>query len=201
MTPHMGKWYAEGGKKPNQPDTVPADWHEPVPITFLVAQEITLLFSFAIRTTAESPNPIELDNVQYTLEQALLYAGAGAKTSTGYGGFALAPDALKTLKTTLERQQKELQEQLEKAQQAAQQASYLAALSPLEQELEQLGQISAWVKALETGHWQDEAVKEAAQAIKQRMQTLKKWVEKSAARKPEKDKDYQNTLKVMKYLK
>jgi CRISPR-associated protein Cmr6 len=87
MTPHMGKWYSEGAKKPNQADTVPADWHNPIPITFLVAKEISLLFSFALRPSAPLADKevIQLDDVAYVLEQALLYAGAGGKTATGYG--------------------------------------------------------------------------------------------------------------------
>lgn len=85
MTPHMGDWYAKGAKEPNQAATVPADWHDPVPITFLVAHKITLLFSFALRQTAPEAKSIQLSDVAYVLEQALQYAGAGAKTATGYG--------------------------------------------------------------------------------------------------------------------
>jgi CRISPR-associated protein Cmr6 len=87
MTPHMGDWYAKGAKEPNQANTVPADWHNPIPITFLVAKEISLLFSFALRPSAPPADKeaIQLDDVAYVLEQALLYAGAGGKTATGYG--------------------------------------------------------------------------------------------------------------------
>ena len=67
-------------------------------------------------------------------------------------------------------------------------------------ELEQLGQVSEWVKALESKRWQDEILKEAAHAIKQRMQKMGKWLEQSKAKKPEKDKDYQATLKVKNFL-
>lgn len=101
MTPHMGGWYADGAKaqKVGTPDAVPADWHDPVPVTFLVAKEITLLFSFALRPTAppQDKAAIKLDDVAYVLEQALQYAGAGAKTATGYGQMqSLA--ALETMK-------------------------------------------------------------------------------------------------------
>ena len=101
MTPHMGDWYADGAKaqKVGTPDAVPADWHDPVPVTFLVAKEITLLFSFALRPTAppQDKAAIKLDDVAYVLEQALQYAGAGAKTATGYGQMqSLA--ALETMK-------------------------------------------------------------------------------------------------------
>jgi CRISPR-associated protein Cmr6 len=87
MTPHMGDWYAKGNQanEVGQPDNVPADWHDPVPISFLVAKDITLLFSFAFRPNAPDKDKIKLEDVAYVLEQALQYAGAGAKTATGYG--------------------------------------------------------------------------------------------------------------------
>lgn len=91
MTPHMGDWYAKGASEPNQAKTVPADWHDPVPVSFLVAKDITLLFSFAVRTAAPEAKAIELEQVSYVLEQALQYAGAGAKTATGYGAFVIPP--------------------------------------------------------------------------------------------------------------
>lgn len=87
MTPHMGDWYAKGNQanEVGKPDNVPADWHDPVPISFLVAKDITLLFSFAFRPNAPDKDKIKLEDVAYVLEQALQYAGAGAKTATGYG--------------------------------------------------------------------------------------------------------------------
>lgn len=102
MTPHMGDWYAKGATEPNQAATVPADWHDPVPVSFLVANDITLLFSFTLRPTAwdaekqgeQAKDKIDLTDVAYVLEQALLYAGAGAKTATGYGAFETLPEEL-----------------------------------------------------------------------------------------------------------
>ncbi|OQX15236.1 MAG: type III-B CRISPR module RAMP protein Cmr6 [Thiothrix lacustris] len=86
MTPHMGKWYEKGGDitdAARQPEAVPADWHDPVPVAFLVAKAITLQFSFALRR----PNSgIDLNDVKQALTLALEHAGAGGKTATGYGG-------------------------------------------------------------------------------------------------------------------
>ncbi len=87
MTPHMGDWYAKGASEPNQANTLPADWHDPVPVSFLVAKDITLLFSFALRPNVKDKDEIKLEEVAYILKQALQYAGAGAKTATGYGTF------------------------------------------------------------------------------------------------------------------
>lgn len=89
MTPHMGKWYEQGSSSPNQPATVPADWHDPVPVSFLVAKDITLLFSFALRTSGSN---IDLNDVKQSLTFALENVGAGGKTATGYGEMQLESD-------------------------------------------------------------------------------------------------------------
>ncbi len=91
MTPHMGKWYEQGGtdQAVGTADAVPADWHNPVPVAFLVAKDITLQFSFALRPypNADSKRPaIRLADVTDALNRALEQAGAGGKTATGYGG-------------------------------------------------------------------------------------------------------------------
>ncbi|MDQ5770589.1 type III-B CRISPR module RAMP protein Cmr6 [Thiothrix subterranea] len=91
MTPHMGKWYEKGGDITDvtrQPEAVPADWHDPVPVSFLVAKEVTLLFSFALRQypDADSKRPaIDLADVADVLNRVLEQSGAGGKTATGYG--------------------------------------------------------------------------------------------------------------------
>ncbi|MGR8932072.1 MAG: type III-B CRISPR module RAMP protein Cmr6 [Gammaproteobacteria bacterium] len=86
MTPHMGKWYSDGDKADvNKPDTIPADWHEPVPVPFLVSKNTRLLFSIAPRIPEFAE---ELDEVFKVLTLALEWLGAGAKTATGYGYFS-----------------------------------------------------------------------------------------------------------------
>lgn len=105
MTPHMGKWYEKGGTDQaiGTAEAVPADWHDPVPVSFLVAKDITLLFSFAVRqypTNADSKRPaIDLADVADVLQRALEQAGAGGKTATGYGG--LLPDEKENQKAAL----------------------------------------------------------------------------------------------------
>jgi len=90
MTPHQGKWYSEGGKidnVPKQPEKIPADWHDPVPIPFLVVDKETgYLFSVAPRN-ALAEERVNIIEVIECLTQALEWLGAGAKTATGYGGF------------------------------------------------------------------------------------------------------------------
>lgn len=90
MTPHYGDWYSEGGKIKDiatEPEKIPADWHDPNPIPFLVVDSKTpYLFSVAPRNE-EAKKRVNMDCVICSLINALEWLGAGAKTATGYGGF------------------------------------------------------------------------------------------------------------------
>ena len=93
MTPHMGKWYEKGGtdKAAGTAEAVPADWHDPNPIAFLVAKDITLLFSFAMRPHPPAKDKpfrqLDITEVEQALTAVLEQMGAGGKTATGYGSF------------------------------------------------------------------------------------------------------------------
>ncbi|MHB8474073.1 MAG: type III-B CRISPR module RAMP protein Cmr6 [Gammaproteobacteria bacterium] len=83
MTPHYGKWYEEGDKPPEQEGSnVPADWHNPVPVPFLVVAP-GQAFQFSVATRPGSG--IVVDDVVKELKSALASLGAGAKTAAGYG--------------------------------------------------------------------------------------------------------------------
>ena len=87
MTPHMGKWYEQGDEITDindikQSDLIPADWHDPVPVVFLVADKPKFQFAIAPRTAAATT---ELPKVMEALGNALEWLGAGAKTAAGYG--------------------------------------------------------------------------------------------------------------------
>ncbi len=85
MTPHMGKWYEQGGEMKDyrrEPEKIPADWHDPVPVPFLVVKSAKLLFGVAPRHPKFAE---ELPQVFAALKQALDWLGAGAKTAAGYG--------------------------------------------------------------------------------------------------------------------
>lgn len=89
MTPHMGKWYAEGKTIENledDADKIPADWHDPIPIKFLVAKRIHLQFFVAPRNQ-KCASTIDMHEVISALKDALEWIGAGAKTAVGYGQF------------------------------------------------------------------------------------------------------------------
>lgn len=94
MTPHMGQWYESGDgiRDPDrEPEKVPADWHDPVPIPFLVASQVRLLCGIAVRPGLPKAErdmaQNELGQVWDGLTQALDWLGAGAKTAAGYGHF------------------------------------------------------------------------------------------------------------------
>lgn len=93
MTPHMGKWYEQGGNivsERDYADKAPADWHSPVPVNFLaVGRGASFRFMIAPRLTgnAETDAQTRLDcqEAMTQLALALEWMGAGAKTATGYG--------------------------------------------------------------------------------------------------------------------
>ncbi len=93
MTPHYGKWYAEGDQTA-KPDgsNLPADWHSPIPIPFLVVDK-QQPFQFAVALRPGSA--IDIEEVIAQLEEALKYIGAGAKTAAGYGTFSATTTRLK----------------------------------------------------------------------------------------------------------
>ncbi len=84
MTPHYGQWYAEGASRPNKPDTTPADWHDPLPVKFLVVDR-GAEFRFAIARRPGAPDEADPAAAMDALKEALQHMGAGAKTAAGYG--------------------------------------------------------------------------------------------------------------------
>jgi hypothetical protein len=62
-------------------------------------------------------------------------------------------------------------------------------------------EISAVIAAVRQGRWAGEERQGVARWLKARMQATKgQWKESSQAKKPEKDKEYQNTLQVNAWL-
>jgi CRISPR-associated protein Cmr6 len=101
MTPHMGKWYERGGQirdVTKDADKLPADWHDPIPVPFLVVTQATFLFCVAPRRkefTAQLPQVIQ------AVQDALDWLGAGAKTAVGYGRMVKDDAALKELRAAI----------------------------------------------------------------------------------------------------
>lgn len=121
MTPHMGKWYEKGGEAhpAENPEQIPADWHSPVPVPFLVTTRASFLFAVSPRTE-EMKDSIE--EVMALLARALEDLGAGAKTSAGYGSMHRDEKQEAAFAQRLQEQQRQLKEQ-----------AFKASLSPVEQ--------------------------------------------------------------------
>lgn len=114
MTPHYDKWYEKGGDTPLAIDTVPADWHSPIPVTFLTVKKAEIQFGIAVRPglAAEEKQQAQaaLRTVMELLGEALEWFGAGAKTAVGYGRMKFdqeKTDALARAAQELERVQTE----------------------------------------------------------------------------------------------
>jgi CRISPR-associated protein Cmr6 len=91
MTPHYTGW---------TPDKPPGDWREPVPVPFLVvAPRTAFLFSVMPRGIEQG----SLADVGRWLREALVHAGAGAKTAVGYGRFAYDDARTQAWLSTIER--------------------------------------------------------------------------------------------------
>ena len=195
MTPHMGRWYQQGDSDPLNPEVTPADWHSPIPIPFLVVKNSTLLFALAPRTPSAKA---EIGSLFESLEQALSWLGAGAKTAAGYGYMHQDPKPLEMFQQQIQQQQQ---------QQAEQQR--MASLSPIEQEIEQIMQQVkdsphlTLLKQLEAGHWSDASDQHAvATRVQQELKRLGVWIpaELSVTNKT-KVRQQQRCIAVIKYLR
>jgi CRISPR-associated protein Cmr6 len=197
MTPHMGEWYAKGDNCQLKPETIPADWHEPVPVHFLAVKNAKFIFSIAARNKATATT--ELDAVVLALKNALEWLGAGAKTATGYGYMTDVTDDESFLEA-MQIKQKEI---------SAAQAKkvHLNQLSPLEKEIEQLledhkSQVPQdyLLNELRKDHWirvEDKQV--VATRIKAYLQEAGAWIPAPPTSKKN-EKKHQRTLLVMGYL-
>jgi len=79
MNPHYGPYY----QKKDEP---PADWHNPIPVSFLTVPA-GKEFSFAVGWRRGAAHPELRSTAEGWLKQGLRELGAGAKTAAGYGYF------------------------------------------------------------------------------------------------------------------
>ena len=180
-----GDWYAEGGNISNiqnQPERVPADWHDPIPVPFLAVKDAKFLITVVARKKEyEKDAKLALQE----LVQALEWLGAGAKTAAGYGH----------LNRKTEEEQNILQEFEEKETVAKKEAEkILNKLSGLEQEiylsLSEVNQSEAeklasdWLDKMEAAESED--AKKIAIQLKAFYDKIGKW--KNPSKKKQKPK-------------
>ncbi len=202
MTPHMGDWYEKGGQigSLSESDRVPADWHDPVPVGFLVAHKPRLQFAIAPRTAAAKD---ELNELMDALGMALEFLGAGAKTAVGYG-------AMNRQKSAEAEINQRFSARDEAKRQAAELQARRAQLSPLQRTISDYldaridkhqSDISALINALKTDCWQGAEREQVLRHLQLLMRDKSgQWKQASAAKRPERDKEYQNTLLVQSWL-
>ena len=198
MTPHYAGWTV---KEP------PGDWCSPTPIPFLTTAAKTA-FLFGV-IPCRSVSEADLDTVGHWLNSALVWTGGGAKTAVGYGRFERCKAGEEILRRNrAEREDKPRQER-EALAEARDRELRLAALTPIEREIEQLlddrqdknvPASIAILKEVEAGRWSDDDKLEVAKWLEVRMTNEKRWRETSEKKNPAKDRDHQRTLRVMDWL-
>ncbi|MBP9952840.1 MAG: type III-B CRISPR module RAMP protein Cmr6 [Ottowia sp.] len=214
MTPHQSHYYQQRKDRKSGDSISPHDSGAPNPISFLTLPPGT---GFAFHVVCDQAHLTRLapdlahDNRWQTLltaafEHAFAWLGFGAKTAVGYGAMQVDRAAQKRRDEAIEAQQKKVQEEQAKRQRA----QALETMSPVDREIEKcldertdrnLGEIPALMTALKKNRWSGDLKREVALQLRERMQAEKgKWKETTAAKKPEKDSDHQNTLLVMRWI-
>ncbi len=197
MTPHYAGWTS------TEP---PGDWRSPGPIPFLIAAAKTP-FLFGIVPCLAGTD--DLRTVMSWLCSALAWNGAGAKTAVGYGRFGRDDEKTAYLKQQLSDEDVKAEERMREEREARERVTRLAALTPIEREIEEVidhrpdrntPEITVVMQAVKDGRWTGGDKVEAAKWLRRRMQQQKRWKETSQKKRPEKDRDHQNTLRVMRWL-
>lgn len=193
-----------------QHSKTPHDSESPNPINFLTVPPGSR-FTFHVQCDLSflcrhAPALAEAERWQDLLRGAFAHAfewlGFGAKTAVGYGAMHADEAAGAERRAWQKREAEEAAERERKARR-------LASMSPLERQIAEFldarsdknqSEVSALVGALKSNRWTgDDRVKVAAD-LKGRMERAGKWKPESNAKKPEKDKDLQNTRLVMSWI-
>jgi CRISPR-associated protein Cmr6 len=187
MTPHYAGW---------DDSNPPGDWRSPTPIPFLVTAAGTPFLFGVVPCVDTAPSDVHI--TIRLLAEALEFAGAGAKTAVGYGRMERDSETLRRLHDRRTEQDEERREQ-----------ARIANLTPLDRELEELaagnkGQsvYITWLQAVEKGRWANDPASRIAvlTRVKEEMQRAKAWKPRSNAKRPDKDRDYQRTRRVLQLI-
>lgn len=205
MTPHQTHYYQNGA--------TPHESGSPNPINFLAVPPESG-FAFHVQCNRPFLQRVAHDLVENNrwqklirsaLEHAFEWLGFGAKTAVGYGAMQIDKAAERAREDSRVKAENEARRQVEAAAREAQ----LAALSPVDRKIaealaaKQPGQSDdgAIFNALKADTFSADELREAATKLRALMLTAKSWKETTAAKRPERDKDHQRTLEVMKWLK
>ena len=210
MTPHQTHYY-QNGQDPHESGS-------PNPINFLTVPPGSG-FVFHVQCNLPFLAATAEDLAKDQRWQALLRAafthafdwlGFGAKTAVGYGAMQRDEAAEAAAKNARAEREQASRQAEESTRLAREREAALAALSPIERSIQEfLDQrpdknqtgISAVLGAVKQGRWPGDEKTAVARWLQQEMQISKgQWKETSQAKKPEKDKEFQNTLLVKQWL-
>jgi len=199
MTPHYAGW--------SEKDDPPGDWRSPTPIPFLATAAGTSFLFGIIPLRHASAQDLIL--VESWIQDALEWAGAGAKTAIGYGRLARDEARTHDLKERLGEADRQREERVRQEMEAKVRAERLASLSPVQQQIEEalgnrqdrnMPETTAIYQAIESGRWSGEEKLEAARWLADRMEAGREWKPTTQAKRPERDRAYKRTLQVLCWL-
>lgn len=204
MTPHQGNYYQ--GKDPK--NLSPHDAGQPKPVYFLALPTQTELRFIVTQIPALMPADLRDRDWRQALDASFQrvfdWLGFGAKTAVGYGAMTIDPKAqaaevarqlAEQKRQTIELDLQRLQEQLKNASPAKR-----AIIEFLGQRADKnQPELNALIDGLDRGRF-GELAASVAQEVKLKMQAAGRWKDTSTKKNPDKDREYQDTLKVKKHL-
>lgn len=199
VTPHYAGW------REAEP---PGDWRSPKPIPFLVTAAKTP-FLFGVMPRADTADA-DLDEVMSWLCLALTWSGSGAKTAVGYGRFRRESARTDELRQRFRAREREHEARIRAQRAAVEREARRAAMHPVDREIEEIlegrsnqnePEITTIFRMAEGGHWSGSDKTRAAEWLERSMRSSKQWRETSGRKNPAKDKAYQRTLQVRRWLK
>ena len=218
MTPHHSHYYQN---KTHAGSTSPHDSGNPNPISFLTVPPGSD-FVFHVRCNhrrlSRCAPDLATDGRWRTLleaafEHAFEWLGFGAKTAVGYGAMERDRAGEERFQQEHEDRKRAARERVEREraekEAEAREAERLATLSPIEQEIEtvirdrrdrSMSEIMVVIQAVQGGRWDGDAKIEAAKWLENKIKDGRRWKETTAKKRPDRDKDYQNTLLVKGWL-
>lgn len=198
MNPHYGDYYQ------NNNNCSPNDAGNPIPIFFLtIPPDSDFTFHVGCRLDRLDcelkKDWQQLLNISF--RHAFEWVGFGAKTSVGYG--AMVEDEVQAK----EREERRIQiEQDNKRRLEIENKrrnmtpAQLQIAEWLDKNVDKVPEHTYLIKQLEKGEIDQKMTRDVAKEVKKMMESNKKWREKSNKKRPEKDKEFQQTKKVKKFL-
>jgi len=214
MTPHQGHYYQQKLDKMSGDSITPHDSGQPNPIHFLTVPPGSGFTFHVVCDTQHlarlAPELAANDRWQSLLTAAFTHAfawlGFGAKTAVGYGALEEDPE----VKQVREKAAQAVADKLRAEQAAREREADLAALAPTARAIREFldarpdknqTELSALFNGLKSGRWSGDTKREIALHVEQLMRNANKWKENTAKKNPDKDHDYQDTLKVKAWLR